>query len=62
MKTKSILFGLAFFAVGMVAAFGIQSNFRHQHYNQQAASIRKVTVIEVGAPLTVKELKCMGLI
>ena len=61
MKTKSFLLGLTFFAVGMVAAVGIQANVRHQHYSHQAG-VRKVTVIEVGAPLTVTELKQMGLI
>lgn len=61
MKTKSFLLGLTFFAVGMVTAVGIQTNIKHQHYSHQSG-VRKITVIEVGAPLTVTELKQMGLI
>ena len=61
MKAKTFVLGLTFFVVGMVTTFGIQSSFRHQHYSQQAG-VRKVTIIEVGAPLTVVELKQMGLI
>ena len=61
MKAKTFVLGLTFFVVGMVATFGIQSSFRHHHYSQQAG-VKKVTVIEVGAPLTVTELKHLGLI
>jgi len=61
MKAKRFLLGLTFFVAGMVVTFGIQSNNRHSHVNHQAG-IRKSTVIEVGAPLTVVQLKQMGLI
>jgi len=61
MKTKKILQGLTFFFIGMVVMFGIESNVRHHYMNHQAG-IRKSTVIEVGAPLKVTELKSLGLI
>jgi len=61
MKAKKILLGLTFFFFGMAVMFGIDSNFRH-HDLIQHAGIRKSTLIEVGAPLTVAELHHMGLI
>jgi hypothetical protein len=60
MKTKRFLLGLAFFAMGVVFTFGIQSNIHHHNFNHQAGA-RKSTIIEVGAPLTVSELKHLGL-
>ena len=61
MKAKKILLGLTFFFFGMAVMFGIDSNFRHRDLSQHAV-IRKSTVIEVGAPLTVMELHHLGLI
>ena len=61
MKAKSFLLGLTFFFIGMVVTLGVGANIRHNHFNHQVG-IRKTTVIEVGAPLTVKELKHLGLI
>lgn len=61
MKAKTFLLGLTFFFIGIAVTVGVQSNIRPQHYSHQAG-VRKVTVIEVGAPLTVTELKQMGLI
>lgn len=61
MKAKSILLGLVFFVIGMVVSFGIESNNRHHIFNQQA-QVRKSMVIEVGAPLSVKQLKREGFI
>lgn len=60
MKTKRFLLGLAFFAMGVVFTFGIQSNIHH-HNLSHFAGIRKSAVIEVGAPLSVKELAHLGL-
>jgi hypothetical protein len=59
MKAKRILLGSAFFILGMLFTFGIGTNGRHHHFNHQDG-IRKSTVIEVGAPLTVKQLKHEG--
>ena len=56
MKTKAILLGLTFFFIGMVVTFGIQSNTRHHNFKHEAG-ISKRTSIEVGAPLSVKQLK-----
>lgn len=61
MKAKKILLGVTFFLIGMVAMFGIQANARHQHFNNQVG-FRKSAVIEVGAPLTLPQLKQMGFI
>jgi hypothetical protein len=61
MKAKTFLLGLTFFFIGIAVTVGIQSNNRHQHFTHQAG-VRKMTVIEVGAPLTVTELKQLGLI
>jgi hypothetical protein len=61
MKAKRFLLGLTFFIAGMVVTFGIQFNNRNSHFSHQAG-IRKSAVIEVGAPLTVVQLKQMGLI
>ena len=61
MKAKNFFKGLSLFLIGMVVMLGIESNARHQHFSHEVG-IRKSTVIEVGAPLTVKELKHLGLI
>ena len=61
MKAKAFLLGLTFFVLGMFVAMGLDSQSRHHSYNHQAG-VRKSTFIEVGAPLTVTELKQMGLI
>lgn len=61
MKAKTILLGLVFFVIGMVVTFGIESGSRHHNFKDQV-QIRKSTVIEVGAPLTVMELKHQGFI
>jgi hypothetical protein len=60
MKAKTFLLGLVFFVIGMVVTFGIGSNHMHHNYNKNKVEVRKSTVIEVGAPLTVKELKEHG--
>ena len=61
MKTKTFLLGLTFFVLGMVATFGIVSNSRHHGFHEQAG-IRKSAIIEVGAPLSVTQLKHYGFI
>lgn len=61
MKAKRFLLGLTFFVFGMVAAFGIVSHNQRHHFNHQAG-IRKSAIIEVGAPLTVKQLRQGGFI
>ncbi len=61
MKTKTFLLGLTFFVLGMVASIGIVSNNRHHDFNHQV-SIRKSAIIEVGAPLSVTQLKHYGFI
>ena len=60
MKTKRFLLGFAFFAMGVLFTFGIQSNIHHHNFNHQAGT-RKSAVIEVGAPLTVSEMTHLGL-
>ncbi len=62
MKAKNFFLGLAFFLFGVVVSFGIGSNISHHHHYIHQAGIRKSAVIEVGAPLTVKELTHLGLI
>ena len=61
MKTKAALLGLTFFFLGMVITFGIQSNVRHHNFAHQVG-VSKRTVIEVGAPLSVEQLKTMHFI
>ncbi len=61
MKAKSFLLGLTFFFVGMVVTLGVGANLKHNHYSHQAG-VRKAAIIEVGAPLTLTELKHLGLI
>ncbi len=61
MKTKRFLLGLTMFAMGMLLTFGIVKNNRHDDSSRHAG-IRKSAIIEVGAPLTVKELKHLNLI
>ena len=60
MKTKSLVLGITFFVVGMAFAFGIGARTAHHTFSHHAG-VRKIAVIEVGAPLTVKELKLAGL-
>jgi len=61
MKAKTFLLGLTFFAVSMVATFGIGLNHRHHNFKHEEG-IKKSAVIEVGAPLTVSERIYMGFI
>jgi hypothetical protein len=61
MKAKSFFSGFALFVVGMVVMLGIESNHRHHSSNHQLV-VRKSTSIEVGAPLTVAQLKHEGFI
>jgi hypothetical protein len=61
MKAKNFFKGLSLFVVGMIVMLGIEANARHQHFSHQVG-VRKGTVIEVGAPLSVSELKHMGFI
>jgi len=61
MKAKKIILGLTFFAIGIIATLGTESNLRHHNAHHQQG-IRKSTTIEVGAPLKVSELKSLGLI
>lgn len=61
MKAASFFKGLSLFVIGMVVMLGIQANSRHQYYAHNAG-VRKSAVIEVGAPLTVKQLKHLGFI
>jgi hypothetical protein len=60
MKAKNFLKGLSLFVIGMVVMLGIEANARHQHFNHHAG-VRKSTTIEVGAPLTVRQLNELGL-
>ena len=53
MKAKNFFKGLSLFVIGMVVMLGIEANARHQHFSHHVG-FRKSTVIEVGAPLTVK--------
>jgi len=61
MKAKTFLLGIVFFALGMVVSFGIGSTHKHNNFNRNQVEVRKSTVIEVGAPLSVKEMKQEGL-
>jgi hypothetical protein len=61
MKATKILRGLTLFVLGMVVSFGIVTSNRHNDFNKHAG-IRKSAVIEVGAPLTFKQLQKEGLI
>jgi hypothetical protein len=61
MKTKRFLLGLALFVMGIVVTFGIESKIRNHNLTHHAG-VRKVMVIEVGAPLTVHQLKHLGFI
>ncbi len=60
MKATNFFKGLSLFVIGMVVMLGIEANARHHHFNHQDG-VRKSTTIEVGAPLTVKELEHLGL-
>jgi hypothetical protein len=61
MKAKKFILGLTFFAIGIIATLGTESNLRHYNSNHQPG-IRKSTTIEVGAPLKVSELRSLGLL
>ena len=61
MKAKKIFTGLVLFVLGMVFTFSIATSNRHKDFNNHAG-IRKSAVIEVGAPLTLKQLQKEGLI
>jgi len=61
MKATKILRGLTLFVLGMVLSFGIVTSNKHKDFNNHAG-IRKSAVIEVGAPLTLKQLQKEGLI
>jgi hypothetical protein len=61
MKANKFFKGLTLFVIGMVVMVGIEANARHQHFANQVG-FRKSTVIEVGAPLTVNQLKHEGFI
>lgn len=61
MKTKTFFLGLAFFTMGIMTTIGMAGHHPH-HSDRHQASIRKSAVIEVGAPLTVSELKYYGFI
>jgi hypothetical protein len=61
MKATKILKGVTLFVLGMVVILGIEANNRHHDFSHHAG-IRKSATIEVGAPLTVLQLKSMGLI
>ena len=61
MKAKKFILGLTFFAIGIIATLGTESNLRHHNPNHQPG-IRKSTTIEVGAPLKVSELRSLGLL
>ena len=61
MKATKILKGVTLFVLGMIVVFGIEANSRHHDFSHHAG-IRKSAVIEVGAPLTLKQLKKEGLI
>ncbi len=60
MKTKNFFKGLSLFVIGMVVMLGIEANARHHHFNHQDG-VRKSATIEVGAPLTVRQLNELGL-
>lgn len=60
MKAKTFLLGVVFFVLGMVVTFGIGANHKHHNFNKDKVEVRKSTVVEVGTPLTVKELKDLG--
>lgn len=61
MKAKKFFSGLVLFVLGMVVSLGIVTSNRHNDFNKHAG-IRKSAVIEVGAPLTLKQLQKEGLI
>ena len=61
MKAKLLFSGVTMFVIGMIAMFGIESSAHHHDFNRHAG-ISKRTMIEVGAPLTVTQLKSEGFI
>ena len=62
MKAKTFLLGVVFFVLGIVVSFGIGSNHWHHNFNKNKVEVRKSTVVEVGTPLSVKELKALGFV
>ncbi len=61
MKAKTLFLGLAIFVSGVAFSIGVHSSNRH-HNLQHASVIGKKAIIEVGAPLTVAQLKIQGFI
>ena len=62
MKTvKRILSGTSLFVMGVVFTMIVAANTRHYDFSHHAG-IRKSATIEVGAPLTVLQMKNLGLI
>lgn len=62
MKTaKRILAGTTLFVLGILFTLGVAANGRHNNFNRHAG-VRKIAIIEVGAPLTVPQLKHLGLL
>jgi hypothetical protein len=59
--TKRILTGTSLFILGIVFTMTVAVSNRH-HDLDSHAGIRKSAVIEVGAPLTVSQMKNLGLI
>ena len=59
--TKRILAGTTLFILGIVFTLGVVANNRHHNFNHHTG-IRKSAIIEVGAPLTVSQMKQMGFI
>ncbi|MCE1197525.1 MAG: hypothetical protein LWW85_01030 [Marinilabiliales bacterium] len=60
MKTKSILSNVALVALGMFVMLTVEVNAKH-HMDNHHNGTRKAAIIEVGAPLTVDQLKSEGL-
>jgi hypothetical protein len=62
MKTaKRILAGTTLFVLGILFTLGVAANSRHHDFDHHAG-VRKSAIIEVGAPLTVSQLKYLGLL
>ncbi|MCE1198959.1 MAG: hypothetical protein LWW85_08320 [Marinilabiliales bacterium] len=61
MKTKSLLSKIALVAFGMFVMFAVEVNGKH-HPAGHHTGTRKAAIIEVGAPLTVDQLKMEGLL
>ena len=62
MKTvKRILAGTTLFVLGIVFTLEVAANNKHNDFNRHAGISKRAT-IEVGAPLTVSQMKHLGLI